>query len=188
MFANLPAGPDGNYTFTWSGPNSFVSNEENPIVPEADTSYSGTYQLIVQSGNGCVSTGSINVLIEALNAPSITVSSDTLCVGEEIILSTQLYSGSVSYQWYQVLPSGDTLLGNTSEPQLTYIPLVPGTYSVYAVVSQDTCTSEPGVPVEFVVVSVPVASILDPGTIYCVTDTLFLIPETEASRRTTSRV
>ncbi len=177
LFANLPSGPDGNYTFSWSGPNSFVSNEENPIVPEADTSFSGTYQLIVQSGNGCISTGSIDVLIEALNAPMIIVSKDTLCAGEEILLSTQLYSGLVRYQWYHVLPSGDTLLGNTSEPQLNYTPVMPGEYNVYAVVSQDTCTSEPGVPVSFTVVSIPVASILDPSTIFCVTDTLFLSPD-----------
>ena len=177
LFANLPAGPDGNYTFTWSGPNSFTSNDENPIIPGADTSYTGEYQLTIQSGNGCVSTGVTNVLIEELNAPVIVISADTLCIGEEIIFSTQPYSGTVTYQWYQVLASGDTLLGNTSEPQLNYIPLIPGTYSIYAVVSQDTCTSAPGLPVDFTALSVPVASILDPLMIFCVFDTLLLSPE-----------
>jgi gliding motility-associated-like protein len=176
LFANLPEGPDVNYTFSWTGPNSFLSTDENPVIPDADSSHSGQYLLTVQSENGCVSTGVVEVVVQELIAPVISVSEDTLCTGEEVILSTQSFSGDVIYQWFHVLMSGDTLLSNTSEPLLTYIPEQAGVYTVYAVVSQDTCTSEPGPPVDFVVVSAPVADILTSSMILCATDTLFLTP------------
>ena len=177
LFANLPDGPATNYIYSWSGPNGYSSMDQNPLIADADTSYTGLYILNVQSENGCVSTGSVNIVVEELTALTITASEDTLCTGSEIVFSTQSFSGDVSYQWFHVLASGDTLLANTSEPLLSYTPSVPGEYSVYAVASQDTCMSEPGTPVDFVVVSIPNANIQPGPSVLCVTDSLFLIPE-----------
>jgi hypothetical protein len=177
LYANLPDGPDSIYTFSWTGPESFVSSEQNPFIPEADSSHSGVYVLIVQSENGCTATGSVEVVIEELSAVPVTASEDTICVGEEIIFSTQSFSGEVSYEWYHVLVTGDTLLGVTTEPQFIYTPFEAGSYSVYTIVSQDTCTSEPGATADFIVLSVPLALIADESVILCVDDTLFLSPE-----------
>ena len=123
------------------------------------------------------STGSVEVSIEELTALSIEASADTLCAGQEIILTTQSFSGEVNYEWFHVLVSGDTLLGTTNEGQFNYTPSEAGLYSVYAIVSQDTCTSLPGDSVEFIVLAVPEAIITDEETILCVDDTLFLSPE-----------
>ncbi len=177
LFANLPPGPDVNYTFTWTGPNSFSSNEENPVIPGADSTYSGTYFLTVQSNSGCVSMGSIEVLIQTLVSPSITTSDDSICAGEEITLTTQTYSGNVSYQWYQILPSGDTILINTSEPTLTISLVDPGTHLFYAVVIQDTCSSIPGPGLAIFVAPVPFVSVLESMMPLCIADSLFLLPQ-----------
>jgi len=176
LFANLPGEPDTIYTFTWSGPNSFSSMEENPVIPDSDTSDTGLYILTVQSDNGCISMGSVEIVVEELTAPNVTVSADTVCTGSEVVLSTQSFSGDVNYQWYHVVTSGDTIIGNTVEPQLAYTPSQPGTYSVYAIVSQDTCVSEPGIPVDFEVVPVPEAALPESAMILCIDDTLFLAP------------
>ena len=176
LFANLPGEPDTIYTFSWTGPDGFTSMEENPVIPDSDTSDTGLYILTVQSDNGCITMGSVNIVVEELTAPTVTVSADTVCAGIEVVLSTQSFSGDVNYQWYHVVTSGDTLIGNTTEPQLSYTPALPGTYSVYAIVSQDTCTSEPGIPVDFEVVPVPEAIITESSMILCIDDTLFLAP------------
>jgi len=177
LFANLPPGPIVNYTFTWTGPNSFSSNEENPLIPGADTSYSGIYFLTVQSDSGCVSMGTVEVLIQTLISPSITTSDDSICAGEEVILTTQNYSGDVSYQWYQILPDGDTIIINTPGPTLMISLADAGTYLFYAIVIQDTCSSEPGPNLALFVAPVPSISILESMMPLCIADTLFLLPQ-----------
>ncbi len=47
----------GNGTFSWTGPNSFTSNAQNPTV-----SVAGTYVLTVTGANGCTSTASAQVI------------------------------------------------------------------------------------------------------------------------------
>ena len=54
LFANLPDGPDSIYTFSWTGPDTFVSSDQNPVIPDADSTNSGVYVLTVQSENGCI--------------------------------------------------------------------------------------------------------------------------------------
>ncbi len=176
LFANLPDGSDSIFTFSWTGPEMFISTDQNPIIPDSDTSNSGLYVLTIISENGCTASGNVAVVIEDLGAPAINVAPDTLCTGEEVTLSTQSFSGDVNYQWFIVLPSGDTLEANTSEPEFVYSPVVAGTYSVYGILSQDTCISEPGIPVEFIVVNVPDATILGDFQTLCIDDTLFLVP------------
>jgi gliding motility-associated-like protein len=176
LFSNLPAEPVTTYTYSWSGPNGFVSSEANPVIPEADTSYTGNYVLIVQSENGCTAIGTTSVLIVDLQAPPLILSADTLCVGDALNLTTLPYSGDVVFQWYQQLNTGDTLLGTTSIPEFAYTPFQPGTYTVYAVVSQDTCSSEAGIPSSFEALPAPQAIIAENEVFLCVFDSLFLKP------------
>ncbi len=176
LFANIPAGPATTYTFSWTGPNGFFSDEENPVIPDSDTSFSGVYILTIVSENGCTTSGSTDILILELNAPVITVSPDTLCTGLEVTLTAQSYSGMVTYDWYHITVGGDTLLGSTPVPILSYIPNTPGLYSVYAIVHEDTCFSDPGNVVDFVVVARPVSGVLLNTIFLCQDDSLFLAP------------
>ena len=143
LFANLPPGPVSGYIFNWSGPNGFASNDENPVIPGADSTFSGIYTLMIQSDSGCVASGSVEVMIQSLIAPVISIDDDTICVGQLLVLNTQTYTGVVSYQWYQVAPAGDTIVSNTEVPSFDFIPSAPGTYTFFAVVTQDTCISAP---------------------------------------------
>ncbi|MEZ4788845.1 MAG: hypothetical protein R2811_02380 [Flavobacteriales bacterium] len=51
----------GNGSFSWTGPNGFTSNEQNPTVSAA-----GTYNLTVTGANGCTSTASAIIELIAL--------------------------------------------------------------------------------------------------------------------------
>ena len=68
LFANLPGEPDTIYTFSWTGPGGFTSMEENPVIPDSDTSDTGLYILTVESDNGCVTMGSVDIVVEELTA------------------------------------------------------------------------------------------------------------------------
>lgn len=176
LFANIPPGPDATYVFNWSGPNGFVSNEENPVIPDADSLNSGTYFLTIQSENGCVSTGSVEVDIETLAASILTIEDDTVCTGQTITIATQDYAGNITYQWFQITPNGDTLSINTVIPTIIFSPVLPGTYTFFAVVIQDTCASEPGPDVFLYAVETPQSDISDLQFPLCEYDTLFLAP------------
>jgi len=176
LFANLPQDTAADYTYIWSGPNSFASSEENPVIPNSDSTNSGTYTLVVQSGTGCLSSGTTEVLIQDLVSPIITASDDTLCTGEEVVLTSQVFSGNVTYQWFQVGVFGDVLLGETTDPQFSYVPTDTFTYAFYAIILSDTCMSAPGPSVEVDVEPVPVAEIADLPGILCIADSLFLAP------------
>ncbi len=178
LFANLPPGPPVNYTYSWTGPNSFSSADENPILPGSDSTFSGTYFLTVQSDSGCVSTGSVDVLIQDLISPTVTASDDTICAGDDIVLTTQAYSGNVSYQWYQILPNGDTILSTTSDPTISISLIESGTHTFYAIVIQDTCSSDPSPDISVFVSPVPMVSILEGMMPLCIADTLYLRPQT----------
>lgn len=177
LFANLPLGPDSVlYTFTWTGPNGFESDEENPVIPDADSTYSGVYHLVVTSSNGCSTEGSTEVVITALSSPVINLPGDTICTGTEIAFTTQSFSGGAVYSWYIIIPLGDTVVYTTDEPELLYIPEEAGAYQLFASVAEDSCQSEPGPVVEFFAAESPTAQIASLPAFLCLGDTLYLAP------------
>lgn len=176
LFTNNPDTTAQLYIFSWTGPEGFISDLEDPVIPEADTSHSGIYTVTITSSNGCVSTGSIEVVIDELNTPVINSSVDTACVVQTVILTSNQFGGNVTYNWYQQRPEGDTLLSSTLEPTFEIIFEQSGTYVFYASASQDTCDSGPGSSIEIVIVNAPAAAIANIPLTYCVDDTLFLSP------------
>jgi gliding motility-associated-like protein len=49
-------------TYSWSGPNGYTSDAQNPVIGSAATSNSGTYTLVV-TRNGCTATDDVAVLV-----------------------------------------------------------------------------------------------------------------------------
>lgn len=93
---NIQLQATGGTSYTWSGPNSFSSNAQNPNRP-ATTANAGTYTVTVTNANGCSSTTTTNVVVNNLPTPSITVSpNDTVCQGTTVALFA---TGGTSYGW-----------------------------------------------------------------------------------------
>ncbi len=65
-------------SYSWTGPNGFTSNQQNPVVStNATTAMSGTYSLIITGINGCTSTPSTtNVVISSSGSWTGSVSTD----------------------------------------------------------------------------------------------------------------
>jgi gliding motility-associated-like protein len=54
----------GGTAYSWTGPNGFTSNLQNPTIPNATTAMSGTYT-VTATINGCDHVGTTNVVVNA---------------------------------------------------------------------------------------------------------------------------
>ncbi|NOR86992.1 MAG: PKD domain-containing protein, partial [Bacteroidales bacterium] len=81
----LYAEPVNNATYSWTGPNGFTSNLQNPIINNAQLSNAGTYHLIVTLNGNSSNPYPTDAIINAL--PVATFNTNTTCSGEETIFT-----------------------------------------------------------------------------------------------------
>lgn len=106
------------YTYAWTGPGGFTSNEEHP-----DSLLPGTYDYTITDPNGCNTSGS--VVIQALNniSASLGCCQDTsICSGETVDLAVELTGTGPFEVLYTV--NGDTAL-MLAPTGISYISLTP---------------------------------------------------------------
>lgn len=83
----------GGTSYSWSGPNSFSSSSQNPVIPGATTVQAGVYTVTV-TALGCVNTGTTNVIV---TTPTTSASGGgPYCAGSTIQLTNP---GATSYTW-----------------------------------------------------------------------------------------
>lgn len=174
LFANveLPY-PDFQYTYSWTGPNSFVSSEENPIIPNAGVEYSGTFVLIVEGFNGCTASGTVEVFIQELGTPELIISENQFCIGDDVLLETEGYTGNVSYEWYEGIYPNGQLMGTTMVPSFIVSPSL-GEHLYYLIVEGVNCTSNPSGSKSVEVFSYPGVSVCDAFLTLCEGETISL--------------
>ena len=91
--ANLSA--TGGSSYSWVGPNGFVSAVQNPIIVAANQASEGTYSVLVTNANTCTNTAIANVTTIPLPSPTLT-SNGPLCLGSVLSLTA---AGGTTYQW-----------------------------------------------------------------------------------------
>lgn len=83
----LTAASVGGATYNWSGPNNFISNQQNPTIPNAQYSHSGTYTLtITVNGNMSEPTTTEVLVIDPPVAELSAGSNTTFCYGDSVKL------------------------------------------------------------------------------------------------------
>ncbi len=114
-------------TFSWSGPNNFMSSEQNPFVTTA-----GTYDLTVTAPNGCIATATATVEANA-DQPDISTSGGDLdCNNTPVQLMGSSTTQGVTYSW-----SGpNNFSSNLQNPTVTEI----GVYTL-TVTAPNGCTA-----------------------------------------------
>lgn len=163
LFANPPFTPGGViFTYEWTDPNGvLVSTDEDPTIPGVDASDSGPYTVTIEGLTGCTSVGVVNVVINSSpNVPILEVNSNTLCTNDDLILTTQNYSGSnVQYNWYAGIFPGGTYIATTVFPTFTIPgPLTVGTNTYFVIVEIDGCVSDASFFQTVTVSEAPIAS------------------------------
>ena len=131
-------------TYAWTGPNGFASALATPIIENVTPAASGTYAVTVTSVGGCGSATVSKAITVGTqpNAPLVTVSDATPCIGETVIFAgTPLAGVSVGYDWQVTPRRGATLTPLNFTAQLRADE--PGQYTVCYTVTVDGCDSEP---------------------------------------------
>ncbi|HHG84366.1 MAG TPA: PKD domain-containing protein, partial [Bacteroidetes bacterium] len=124
----LTAAPVTGGSYSWTGPNGFASNLQNPSLNNVTTAQAGNY-VVFATANGCI--GPVDSTTVTVNpTPIASIAGDTtLCIGDVTML---LASGGNTYLWSNSQTSATISLS----------PLVNTTYSVVAT-DADGCPSLP---------------------------------------------
>ena len=114
----------GGTTYSWTGPNNFTSNVQNPSISNVTDSQAGTYSVFVSSPGGCSASASTNVIVNALPKPAITLNQSLYdCPNAfSIITVRDTSSGNNNPYNYLWSPNGEV----TSSISVSQ----PGTYGV----------------------------------------------------------
>ncbi len=141
------------YTYTWTGPNAFLSVNQSPILPNAGNDLSGTYTVLMTDANGCTVQASTVVDVTVVPADPYIVSNGEICNGEDVTLTAPNYTGlDVSYEWFGpngvvpatfldgnniIIPNADNTVGGEYFVQVTVDGCVSVISEPYSVVVND---------------------------------------------------
>ncbi|MEM6966667.1 MAG: HYR domain-containing protein, partial [Bacteroidota bacterium] len=111
LSVNIPGGE-----YNWSGPNGFVSEEQNPVVLIANDGFYGV--TITDPASGCTSVDSVEVV--TVQGPDLEIMVDTLLCTDgtaDLPLNVEITNGAIVTGWMWTNPTGDTI----STEQNTFI-------------------------------------------------------------------
>ncbi len=159
IVATIMLNGSASVTYELSGPGvdetgTITSDTIITIAVIVDVTTAGTFSLDVISEEGCEAVSqSIQVEVNDIAQPVLSVEPDPICEGETVTLTTSDYQGlEVFYEWFY---NGESL-GMTDEPTLEVENAEPGEYSVTVYV--DGCVSEVSSSVSLTVYPTPEAS------------------------------
>ena len=114
-------------TYSWTGPNGFVSTDQNPSIPTVTTVAAGTYSLTI-SINGCIAAPIQTVVVVAASAPTITNFTPTAATtGQTITITGTNLTGTTAVSF------GGTLATSFNVQNATTITSVVGSGSTGSV-------------------------------------------------------
>ena len=122
--SNLALKGTGGGSYSWTGPNGFASNLQNPVINNVSAANSGLYVLVVTSPTGCSATVNLNIAILATPVVTATADDYEVCEGGTVYLHA---TGGTTYKWTG--PYGWT--SNVQHPIIYNIPsYLSGVYTV----------------------------------------------------------
>jgi hypothetical protein len=147
----LSGGPSGMASYSWTGPNGFTSDVQNPSIPNANLDMAGTYTLTVTNTSGCTGLAASTTVVVNAKPVATADSNSPVCEGSTILLFGP--AGMASYSWTG--PNGFTSnVQNLSIPNATLA--MAGAYTL-TVISSSGCTG-PAASIIVVVNPKPVAT------------------------------
>lgn len=125
-------------SYQWSGPLSYTSNDQNPIVSaSATTAMSGTYTLTVTDGNLCTNQATTDASVIAAPPTPTGLTNQSRCGDGTLSFTASASNASDSIQWSY---DGSTVVFTAKTPAVftTGVLTAPTTITVYARVKSYT--------------------------------------------------
>ncbi len=122
------------YTFQWTGPNGFNSNTQNPFIPDAVKTNSGSYTVVVTvDSSKCTAKASVTINV---NAPQAPVASSPQIFCEHKPAPPATAEGS-NLLWYTTASGGS---GNAAAPVVN--TATTGSFQFYVSQTVNGCESD----------------------------------------------
>jgi hypothetical protein len=131
--STLTLSASGGTSYTWTGPNSFTSGSATPSISSATPAATGVYTVNVGDANGCHTTATVSVTVNANPIPTVN-SNSPVCAGSTLTLTA---GGGTTYSWTG--PNGFS--SNLSNPSISSSTVA--ATGIYTVVVGDanSCTT-----------------------------------------------
>ena len=88
--------------WSWSGPNGFVSSQQNPVIPAPGSAWSGNYSVTITDAAGLQNEATLNVQIYSI--PVVSAADAAICAGSSVTLSA---GGGTSCFWQPITGLSD---------------------------------------------------------------------------------
>ena len=165
----LSAATIPNATYAWTGPNSFTSTQQNPVINGVTSLNAGIYSVsATTSACGTSNQGNITLVINSLPAAPVVSNNGPVCDGSTISLSASNITGAV-YNWNG--PNGFS--SNIQNPTIANANSAKkGLYSVFVTVAG--CGTSPTASTDVVTHVIPAAPSATSGGAVCLGDSLKL--------------
>jgi hypothetical protein len=157
---NLRVTPAGT-SYSWNGPNGFVSTLQNPIINPVTLGTAGTYNVTVTYPGGCTSTSSVAVIVNPIQ-PYIPIPTTICSNNGSLNLSTTLNPPAASGVW-----TGPGVAGGIFNPSGIIGPVV------LTFFPSGSCAPPP-VSVQITVLPAPTVIASNNGPIICSSDEIIL--------------
>ena len=129
LFASNVAGA----TYSWTGPNGYTSNAQNPVISNVTAAGGGTYSVTAATATcGTSPASNINVIVNALTVNPIASNAGPACEGSATSLSITTINGA-TYGWV----GPNAYVSASQNPNLNNVTkAMAGTYTVTISTSQ----------------------------------------------------
>ncbi|WP_276135000.1 T9SS type A sorting domain-containing protein [Polluticoccus soli] len=88
-----------NVVYGWTGPNSYSSSLQRPVITPASASHSGTYTVTATAGNGCAVSSAVIVTVQPMPAIPSATNNGPVCSGDSLKLFCSTTTAGVTYGW-----------------------------------------------------------------------------------------
>jgi len=107
------SGGTGTYTYSWTGPNSFVSTNQSPVMISPMAIAAGNYIVTVKDANNCIATNSTSVAVNTAPTVTVNASINTICAGGSVTLTSSSNIPSAPSLPAPILTASNTSSGGT---------------------------------------------------------------------------
>ena len=169
-------------SYSWTGPNGFTSDQQNPSIPNVTLAAAGVYTVTVTDGNGCTNQATAQVTVNLNPIATLGASAASVCDGVQVTLTAfipTVLTNAVGADTYSAqlfdngIPTGDFVSGSGSIIVFMVTPTVGShSYTVHIVNEVTGCEGDSN-PTIVVVTALPAAPVA-PNQTACEGTTLFL--------------